>query len=171
MRLPIQMLGGLFVFWTIGMSFPAIAAEPAKVTGKIASVTIYRDQARVVREIDVPALKESQTILVDELPNHFMEQSLYTESDSGTVVQGLRVRSANDNSKSQGNEKADKLQKELASAKHDLLVIEEDLSTLESLVAFSSKRFERDLGESKLDVQSVTTVSRLFDAATPEARG
>ena len=113
----------------------------------------------MVREIEIPASEQSQTILVDELPNQFIEQSLYTESDSGIVVQGLRVRSVKDDRKSQGNEKNEKLKKELASAKHDLLVIEEDLETLENLITFSANRFERDLSDSKLDVKSVTELA------------
>ena len=63
--------------------------EPTEST--IKSVTVYRNQARVVREFKVPANAAIQRFHIAGLPKQFIQGSAFTESDEDTRVRSLQV--------------------------------------------------------------------------------
>ena len=143
-------------------------AQEQEIAGKITSVTVYRNQARVVREIQLAASSEPQHIRVPGLPTHLAPQSAYTESDPKTRVRSIRIDSQTAKKSSESGEddplavlKAglEKLQAELEIAQHNSSVIEQDLLTLEKLVDFSADKVRQNLDRATLDVQSVTALA------------
>lgn len=66
------------------------AAEPIETRGAIDSVTLYRGQALVTRVIEVPS-EGLREVIVQELPEHVVPESLYAEA-SGGEVRSVRYR-------------------------------------------------------------------------------
>ena len=143
----------------------ATAAE-LKVAGKISEVTVYRDQARVVREMNVPAGQELQQIRVTGLPSQLAHDSAFTESAPGTTVRSMRVVAARtvanpdyDQQMEQLRAKQKDLQKKLRGAEQAAKAIEQDLLTIDKLVDFSADKVKENLDRATLDVQSVTALA------------
>ncbi len=144
---------------------PAVSAEQL-IPGTIIDVTVYRDQARVVRELKLPAGQDLQQIRVTNLPSQLMPTSAFTESDSGTNVRSMRVVSKqgtiDPDNKDRLNElvrKQKDLQRRLKVAEHDLSAVEQDLLTVDQLVDFSATKVKQNLDRATLDVQSVTALA------------
>ncbi|MCG8653540.1 MAG: mucoidy inhibitor MuiA family protein [Pirellulales bacterium] len=133
---------------------------------KIAEVTIYRDQARVVRQIDIPASQELQQIRVVGLPSHLAVRSVFTEADAGTNVRSLRVVSRQVTTHSEFKTRLEQLRAKQAELSQKLRLqeynakaIEQDLLTIEKLVDFSAEKVKQNLDRATLDVQSVTALA------------
>jgi len=67
---------------------PYCPAQPGKVT----DVTLYRGQARVTREVQLPARTGAQEIVVSGMPKSIVPDSLFAEADAGTDVRAVRYR-------------------------------------------------------------------------------
>ena len=142
---------------------PESTAQEQTIEGEVVSATIYLDQASVVRKIPVPASDQLQQIRVTGLPSELMRESVVAETDSQTVVRSIDIRQF----KKEPDPERDALrkknaietEKKLIAARRDLSVIEQDLETIEQLVDFSSDRVAENLGQSKLDVQTVTSIA------------
>ncbi|GAA5506269.1 mucoidy inhibitor MuiA family protein [Novipirellula caenicola] len=134
-------------------------------TDTIDSVTLYRDQASVVRRIDVPASADLQQIRVTDLPASYVAGSAFSQCESGSVIRSTRVMTVD--SLSPENEQKVKtladqyaaLLRDLNNAKQTSTVIEQDLLTLEKLVDFSASKTLENLDRATLDVQSVTALT------------
>lgn len=133
------------------------------VDSQIISVTVFRRQANVVRQIQLAASAEVQKIRVTGLPHTLRDQSLRWESDADLSVRSLRVaphkRASNAADVKARQEAIAKLNLELQDAAHEVAVIEQDLETLEDLVQFSSGQTQEDLVRSKLNVASVADIA------------
>ena len=129
------------------MASVVYAAEQS-ISGRVVSVTVYRDQARVIRDIKIPASDQPQQIRITGLPPQLIQQSWFTESDEGTNVRSLQVtlpKAKNEAADDEKNEALRKLHAAEKAAEHDLKVIEQDMLTLEQLVAFSADKVHQNL--------------------------
>lgn len=156
--------------WVIIMiALPASTSwAETETPGKIKSVTVYLDQARVVREITIAASDDPQRVRVTGLPQRLVTNSAFTESDDGVLVQSMQVLSRLMNPGSDAEnadkikaliEKQEDLKKRLRTSQNDLKVIQQDLSTIEKMVDFSANRSKQDLDRATLDVQSLTQLT------------
>ncbi|MCA9129025.1 MAG: DUF4139 domain-containing protein [Planctomycetales bacterium] len=142
-------------------SSPAVAEEIA-VSGRVVEVTVYRDQARVIRDIEVPASDKPQQIRVLGLPVQLVEDSSFTEAGEGTQVLSHQVISQNTVDEQVANELAADLNEMRAAkeaAENHLEIIRQDMSTLERLVTFSADKIQQNLDRATLEVQSVTALA------------
>ena len=158
------------IFATILLSFffqqPFAFAQEQLLSSKITDVTVYRDQAKVVREIQIPAAPGLQHIRVSGLPTHMNCESAHTESDAKTIVRSMQIVATKPGesdkltaAQKQAKEAVAKVQSDLKSAQQNLSVIEQDMLTLEKLVDFSAKKARDKLDRASLDVQSVTALA------------
>ncbi|EMI15651.1 hypothetical protein RMSM_07416 [Rhodopirellula maiorica SM1] len=142
------------------------AAEPiAAGTETIDSVTLYRDQATVMRQIDVPASTQLQQIRVTDLPESYVDGTAFSQCESGSVIRSTRVMTV-DSLSPENEQKVKTLADQYASLVRDLnnaqqssTVIEQDLITLEKLVDFSASKTLENLDRATLDVRSVTALT------------
>ncbi|WP_153557777.1 DUF4139 domain-containing protein [Roseimaritima sediminicola] len=131
----------------------------------IARVSIYRDQARVVRTVAVPAGGETQRIEVPDLPPSLVEGSVYTESAPGVTVRSLVVRRAPPTTAVQQQQlqqlqtAANQTSDQLQAAEQQQAVVEQDLLTIERLVDFSSAKVQQNLSRATLDAATVTQLA------------
>jgi uncharacterized protein (TIGR02231 family) len=70
----------------------APAAEQA-VSGEVTLVTLYRGQAMVTREIPLAGPRGSMQIVVGDLPEEVLSDSLFAEGGEGVEVRAVRFRS------------------------------------------------------------------------------
>ena len=71
--------------------FGYAAEEPPSLRGKISAVTVYRGQALITRAVDLPAATGLREVVVGELPEHVLPNSLFAENPDG----GIEIRSIN----------------------------------------------------------------------------
>lgn len=72
--------------------FAFAAAEPMPVSGSITSVIVYRGQALVSRSLQLPDSVGDMELLVENLPEKILPDSLYAQSDGSISVLSVRYR-------------------------------------------------------------------------------
>lgn len=72
-------------------AFP-LGAEELEVDSQVTDVTLYRDQAQVTREIEIGSLGETREIVVSNLPENVLANSLFAESTDGIEVRAVQFR-------------------------------------------------------------------------------
>ena len=134
-----------------------------EIDSRITTVTVFREQANVIREIKLSAAADRQTIRVTGLPRTLRNQSIRWESEADISVRSLRVSqrkiSLSKDDQQRRQEAVASLVESIQDSAHDVAVIEQDLETIEDLVSFSSDQTNDDLIRSKLDVSSVTEIA------------
>ncbi len=70
----------------------AAAAEPESLTGTVSAVTLYRNEARVTRELELAGPAGAREILIGSLPEQTNGSSLYAEGGEGVEVRAVRFR-------------------------------------------------------------------------------
>ncbi len=83
-------------FWTtlvlvLICAFP-VAAQEVKVESRVTDVTLYRDQAQVTREIQIDGTADAREIVVSNLPENVLSNSLFAESSEGIEVRAVQFR-------------------------------------------------------------------------------
>ncbi len=139
-----------------------------EVRGDIRSVTVFREQAMVSRQIAFPAGEGMRTIKVTGLPDALIPDSLCAEGDDGTTVRAVRVVPR---VVSQSNrEEVRNLEKENATIERELLaknqqieVLHQQKLSLDRLFDFSAAKTSDDLNRATLDVDSLIKISEYCD--------
>ncbi|MBN2447892.1 MAG: mucoidy inhibitor MuiA family protein, partial [Phycisphaerae bacterium] len=72
--------------------WPALAAEPLELTGKIDAVTVYRGQALVTRLVDIPGPAGLREITITDLPEQILPGSIHAETADELSVRSVRYR-------------------------------------------------------------------------------
>lgn len=153
----------LLTFTLLGTAFAqnAQARDDLALTGDITSVTLYRGQAQVTRQLTLSGAEAgSQEIVVGNLPSAIIPASLFSESPDGAEVRGVRYReriveSDPDASIAALAARLDDLERDLARNQSEQQVVREQLGSLEDLVRFSSDRSNSDLNAGTLDPESL----------------
>ncbi|KAA5546921.1 mucoidy inhibitor MuiA family protein [Roseiconus nitratireducens] len=138
-------------------------SDVVQVASRVSSVTVFRREANVIRTADIVASDQRQLVRVTGLPETLRDQSVRCESDSGLVVRSLRLiphrsPTVNAEQKEQDNTLR-KLHDAVASAKQEVLVIEQDLETIDALVQFSAVKASAELNSAKLDTAGITEIA------------
>jgi len=82
--LSLSMLLCLCAGWT--------GAEPVPATGPVTSVVVYRGQALVTRSLEIPKTGGEFELLIENLPEKILPESLYAQSDGSISVLSVRYR-------------------------------------------------------------------------------
>jgi hypothetical protein len=146
----------------------AQAMEPGETTtgntSGIRHVTLYRDRAMVTREITVPPGESLRTIVVRDLPQCVISDSVYAEGLDGAVVRSVHLsprtdRSAAGEELSRFDEELTILNRKLEATKHELEVASQNLAMLDQMVDFTAAAVKSDLDRGVLDAQSLTRLA------------
>ena len=79
------------ILLSLAVCSTAAAAETI-VKGKLDAVTIYRGQALITRVVDLPAGEGLGEIVVSELPDRIVPQSLFAEGSDGVAIRSVVYR-------------------------------------------------------------------------------
>jgi len=76
----------------LGVMAGVVMAEPVGVDGPITSVIVYRGQALVTRTIEIPSGGGDMELLLENLPEKILPESLYAQSGGTVSVLSVRYR-------------------------------------------------------------------------------
>jgi len=84
----------LFIFTCaiIGLVAVSAVAEPPATTGTISKVTVYRGQAQVTRSIDADLPEGASELVITNLPEKIIPESLYAQTSGKVKVLSVRYR-------------------------------------------------------------------------------
>jgi uncharacterized protein (TIGR02231 family) len=143
-----------------------LAAQTAEV-GQVTKVTLYRGQAMVTREVSLTAGPGASEIVIGDLPEQVVPDSLFAEGSQGVEVRAVRFRSqAVGQEPREEVRKLDEVIKE-ASEKASLLSKTQELlakqgNYLDQLEGFVAPTAKTELSQGVLDaeaLQAITTFS------------
>ena len=150
------------------MALPAIAsaaaAEPKVVPGKVEQVTLYRGQAMVVRSMELSQEAGAIEMVVTDLPQQVVAESLFAEGSPGIEVRAVRFRR-----RAVGQEprqEVRELDEQIQGLNDDIAVNEQSqqlaakqASYLDNLDGFVASTAKSDLARGQLDAQALTTIT------------
>lgn len=165
-------IGLLFLGW-IACSAVAAAAdadpvgsavaetEAVRLPGTITSVTVYQNQARVVREVPIQASERPILICVSGLPGTLVADSILVESNDPVQIRSIQTRKVKmPNTATENSMKElETLREQLKLAQHKLNVVSQDLLTLDTLTDFSKASIQKDIESATLNIEAVTGLS------------
>ncbi|MDA1052685.1 MAG: DUF4139 domain-containing protein [Planctomycetota bacterium] len=130
----------------------------------IRQVTLYRDRALVTREVLVPAGEKFREVLVPDLPELVVADSVYADGDEHTIVRAVRVspRLAAESRREEVsalNKQLDDLDHQRAEVQHALDVVTKNIELLGQLVNFSVVSGQSDLNRGVLDAETLTKLA------------
>jgi hypothetical protein len=132
--------------------------------GVIRQVTLYRDQARITREIDVAPGDGVRAIEVTRLPEQIVPESVFAEGNDVTSVRAVRVssrpvvQSDRDEVRALQQQLA-KLQQQRAELQHSLELTQAHLKSLDQMVNFSAVAAKSDLDRGVLNAETVSQLT------------
>lgn len=128
--------------------------------GRVTRVTLYRGQARVTREIPLPAKTGALEVVVPGMPHSVVPDSLYAEADAGTDVRAVRYRtraigeSPREEVRAIDAKIAD--QKDLLAANQSAQsVVQKRLQYLDKIEGFVAPTAHGDLSKGVLDAEAL----------------
>ncbi|MCL2647901.1 MAG: mucoidy inhibitor MuiA family protein [Phycisphaerales bacterium] len=80
------------IFLSLAVCSVAAAAEETIVKGKVDAVTVYRGQALITRIVDLPGGEGLGEIVVSELPDRIVPQSLFAEGSDSVEIRSVVYR-------------------------------------------------------------------------------
>jgi uncharacterized protein (TIGR02231 family) len=84
------LLAALVTFAAIATT--AAMAAPKEVSGRVTDVTLYRGQALVTRTIPLDAAKGGVELVIGDLPENIIGDSLFAEGGEGIEIRAVRYR-------------------------------------------------------------------------------
>ncbi|MGQ9589884.1 MAG: mucoidy inhibitor MuiA family protein [Planctomycetota bacterium] len=166
MRKPLFLLAA-FVFVVATAPSPSGGAEAVAARGKVVEVTLYQGQALVTRAVPLDAPAGSHEVLVGDLPESVVPDSLFAEGDPGIDVRAVRFRSRAVGA--EPREEVRKLEEALEAVKGKLELngkrreaIAKKAAYLEKLEAFVAPTAQADLARGVLnaaELEKLTTFS------------
>jgi uncharacterized protein (TIGR02231 family) len=129
---------------------PAAEKPPASLPGQVTQVTLYRGQALVTRTISLDGPKGGAEVVVGDLPEQIVPDSLFAEGSEGVEIRAVRYRS-----RAVGAEPRDevrKLDEEIEVANEQLKLIERQQQVLGKQTAYLDQMENFVLPTAKTDL-------------------
>ena len=167
-------IGCLFLVCLSSLA-PAVLAEPATASGKVAAVMLYRDQALVTRSIPVPGGKGEIELIVPDLPAQVVPQSLFAEGEK-LAVRSVRFRQRAvdrepDKHIAELDEQIQKLGYDIQLVQHMQQTLQQRSEYLHKLENFTAPTMQVEMSKGVLDPKAIAeTSSFLFEQRDLVAR-
>lgn len=143
------------------------AAEPKGAPSKVSEVTLYRDQAQIVRLVEVPAGEGPVEVTVVGLPEQVIPDSLFAEGGERIDVRAVRFRQ-----RVVGEEPREEIRKLDAAIQEKQIELEENAAMqalvqsrveyLDKLENFAATTATAELGQGKLDAEQLQQTTRFI---------
>jgi len=135
----------------------AAGAAWAAEAGRIESVTVYRGQAEVVRVVETPARTGAMEIVVTDLPEQIVPDSLYVHGGEGVRIRAVRYRTRAVAEAPRGDVRQierdlHELDVQLLEVRRRLSVVGQKDGFLDKLEAFSSEKARTEKADLDADV-------------------
>jgi uncharacterized protein (TIGR02231 family) len=134
-------------------------------SGKVTKATLYRDQALVTRAISVAASKVEREVLVGQLPDEVVVESVYADGLGSIQVRGVRVGrqpigGTNRPEVQKLTNELEAVKLEVAELQHKQQAVKKQVGYIDSLMNFSAVSTSGDLSRGVLDAKSLTELSQ-----------
>ncbi len=172
-------LGGLAMLWKARARDAAPAKEeaPPKVAAsKIVQVTVYPNSALVTREVEVPAGQGTMELVVNPLPEHTVDSSLYSEGSDGirVLTTRFRTRPVKEDTREEVRKLEDEARKLLQNQQKlqaEIKALEQNMALLGKLENFTSASTTHATEKGKLDSDATITLAKyLMEGRTEKVR-
>jgi uncharacterized protein (TIGR02231 family) len=163
-KLSIGFLSAVALTTLPGSLSQAAAAGPQAVSGQVTHVTLYREQALVTRTIPVEGPKGRLEIVVGDLPEQLVGESVFAEGSEGVEVRAVRCRSRAVGQ--EPREEVRKIEEALDDANQQLAVnvknqelLAKQTHYLDQLEGFIAPTAKTDLARGVLDAQALQKIT------------
>ena len=151
--------------WLACAQIPPAENKPAATTSKIDTVTIYRGQALVTREVVVPEGLGTLELMVSPISPLIVESSLYTEGTEGLRILGTRskIEAVTDDSQKQiqaVNDRIKTLQANGERIQNEIAVQRQDLQYLQKLEGFTGTNLSALTEKGRLESAEIIKLSQ-----------
>lgn len=147
---------------------PARSAEPRTVetVGAIEAVTVYRGQALVTRVLPIDGPAGSVELVVGELPERILSDSLYASSNAATV-RAVRYRAKAVEQEPRDDlrkldEQIEEVQRSIRKNEAGLAVLQYRLESLNRMDLFTSTKTTENLDKGTLDADSAVKLAEFL---------
>ena len=122
--------------WT-GCALLLSSVAQAQVKGTLTDVRVYRGQALVTRAVPLDAKAGAQEIVVSDLPEQVVPDSLYATGDENLVIRAVRYRATAVNEEPRAEVR--QLDQQIQTAQDDVAKVQADLQVLEQQGQYLTK--------------------------------
>ncbi|MGA2622110.1 MAG: DUF4139 domain-containing protein [Thermoguttaceae bacterium] len=138
--------------------------EVKTVPGRVTHVTLYRGQALVTRTIPVAGAKGAQEIVVGQLPEQVVADSLFAEGGTGVEVRAVRCRTRAVGQEPRAevrklDDEIEQTSEKLRVNKRGQEVLARETAYLDHLETFTATTAKSDLARGVLDADALQKVS------------
>jgi hypothetical protein len=151
----------------VGAAAPCLLAEAVEARGRVEDVTVYRGQALVTRTIPVQQAAGIVELVVTDLPERVIPDSLYAEAGAGLEVRSVRFRArpvmedVNEEVRKIDEQIASLQDKAAAGARHEQ-VLAEHKGYLAKLEQFVAPTATVELSKGVLDAETIASLTQLL---------
>ena len=143
----------------------AAAPEAKPVAGKVVQVTLYRGQAMVTRVVPVEGGKGGAEVVVGDLPEQVMPETLFAEGNEGVDIRAVRFRT-----RAVGEEPREEVRKlddqieaaneELKANEKQQQVVAKQIAYLDQMESFAVPTAKTDLARGFLDAKALEQITQ-----------
>ncbi|MFW6170582.1 MAG: mucoidy inhibitor MuiA family protein [Planctomycetota bacterium] len=146
----------------LGVTTTTLAAEES-IVGEVCQVRLYRGQAMVTREIPVNAMVERK-LVVKDLPEHIVSDSLFAESSPGVEVRAIRYRThaVGEAARQEIREldaQIEEVEHKIARNDKNKELLSKQLAYLDQLEGFVAPTAKNELSQGVLDAEALKAVT------------
>ncbi len=151
-------------------------APPKVVASKIVQVTVYPNSALVTRDVEVPAGQGTMELVVNPLPQHTINSSLYSEGSDGirVLTTRFRTRPVKEDTREEVRKLEDEARKLLQNQQKlqaELKALEQNMALLAKLENFTSASTNSATEKGKLDSDATIQLAKyLMEGRTEKVR-
>lgn len=165
------LIAGISIFIFVQLGFADEGAQ--EVVGSVSRVIVYRGQALVTRTIELEIPRGGSQIVVQELPNAIISESLYAQALDDVTVTSVRYRERAVEEDTREEVKRldaeiEKVQTGLRHAKADQAIIQKHMETLAQLQNFTITAQSQDLNRGILQYEPLESLVSLIETKRNE---
>jgi uncharacterized protein (TIGR02231 family) len=158
------MLTRFLLLLTLSIATTASHLIAQDTPGAIRKVTLYRGQALVTREIEIPAGEVDRELTIGRLPENVIADSVYAEGSDTIEVRGVRVirQASTDSSRAdvrQLSEQVAKLGQQRERATRKMQLLNKKVDYIDQIMEFSATTTHADLGRGVLNATTLTELA------------
>jgi len=147
------------------LSAGAAAPEAKPMAGKVVQVTLYRGQALVTRVVPVEGGKGPAEVIIGELPEQVMPDTLFAEGNEGVEIRAVRYRTRAVGE--EPREEVRKLDEQIEAANEELKanekqqqVVAKQIAYLDQMESFAVPTAKTDLARGFLDAKALEQITQ-----------
>lgn len=146
------------------LSFAHARGADSPPVSRVSEVTLYREQAMVTREISIDNPGASQEVVIKDLPEQIVPESLFAEGNGGVEVRAVRYRSEATSQEPRDevrklDESLDQIRQKLSENKKSQELLTKKTGYLDQLEGFVAPTSKSDLARGVLNAQALEEVT------------